>query len=67
MQWIKAALSLAVVAVSLAVLGGCGRHSSSEHFYLVATNTKLAYWQGAVAGLDAIAAKDHIHAEMRGP
>lgn len=67
MQWIKAALSLAVVAVSVAVLGGCGRHSSSEHFYLVATNTKLAYWQGAVAGLDAIAAKDHIHAEMRGP
>ncbi len=51
----------------LASLSGCKRHSSAEHYYLVADNTKLAYWQSAQAGLDKIAAEYDVHAEMRGP
>lgn len=59
---------LAVAAAVCAVtLSGCGRHSSAEHFYLVASNIKLAYWQSAQAGLDKVAAEYHVHAEMRGP
>ena len=67
MRFGKAALSSAIIAVSAATLGGCGRHSSAEHFYLVANNIKLAYWQTAAAGLDKIATKYKVHAELRGP
>jgi|SRR5580700_1022331 ribose transport system substrate-binding protein len=59
---------IAVVAMAgAALIGGCGRHSSSEHYYLVATNTKLPYWQSAAAGLDKVAAQYDVHAELRGP
>jgi ribose transport system substrate-binding protein len=67
MRFVKATLSLAIVAICAAALSSCGRHSSSEHFYLVANNIKLAYWQTAAAGLDKIASKYNVHAEMRGP
>lgn len=58
------AAAVVVFAVSVA---GCGRHSSTEHYYLVAANTKLPYWQSAAAGLDKIATQYHVHAELRGP
>lgn len=67
MRFVKAALLSAIAVVCAAGLGGCGRHSSAEHFYLVANNIKLAYWQTAAAGLDKIAAKYHVRAELRGP
>ncbi len=67
MRFAKRIVSVTLAAVCAALFAGCGRHSSSEHFYLVATNTKLAYWQSAAAGLDKIAAQYHVHAEMRGP
>lgn len=67
MRFMRAALSSAVAFVCAAAIPGCGRHSSAEHFYLVANNIKLAYWQTAAAGLDKIAAKYHVHAELRGP
>jgi ribose transport system substrate-binding protein len=57
-------LTAAAVAVSLA---GCGRHSSAEHYYLVASNTRLPYWQSASAGLDKVAAEYNVHADLRGP
>jgi ribose transport system substrate-binding protein len=57
-------LTAAAVAASLA---GCGRHSSAEHYYLVASNTRLAYWQSASAGLDKIAAEYNVHADLSGP
>jgi ribose transport system substrate-binding protein len=58
----------AIVSFAFAAFaGGCGRHSSAEHFYLVAANIKLPYWQSAAAGLDKIAAQYHVHADMRGP
>jgi ribose transport system substrate-binding protein len=60
------ALVLAAAACT-AILAGCSRHSSAEHFYLVAANTKLSYWQSASAGLDKIAKEYDVHADMRGP
>jgi len=48
-------------------LAGCNRHSSAEHFYLVAVNTKLAYWQSAAAGLDKISKEWDVQTQMRGP
>jgi ribose transport system substrate-binding protein len=60
------ALVLAAAAWT-AILAGCSRHSSAEHFYLVAANTKLAYWQSASAGLDKISKEYDVHADMRGP
>jgi ribose transport system substrate-binding protein len=58
---------LLAAAACTAALAGCARHSSAEHFYLVAANTKLSYWQTASAGLDKIAKQWDVHAEMRGP
>ena len=59
-------LLLAASACATA-LAGCGRHSSAEHYYLVAANTKLSYWQSASSGLDAIGKLYDVHADMRGP
>lgn len=67
MQLAKSSLSIAIAAVCVTSIIGCGRHTSSEHFYLVAANTKLAYWQTAAAGLEKISSKYDVHAEMRGP
>ena len=58
---------LLTASACAAVLAGCGRHSSAEHFYLVTTNSKLAYWQSASAGLDKISKEYDVHADMRGP
>lgn len=60
-------LVLAASACAASLAGCSSRHSSAEHFYLVASNIKLAYWQSASAGLDKIAALYDVHAEMRGP
>lgn len=54
------------VATLLPLLMGCGRHSSAEHYYLVASNTKLAYWQSAADGLAKAAAQYGVHADLRG-
>lgn len=49
------------------VLLGCTRHSKDEHYYLIATNTSVPYWQTVGAGF-AKAAQDYgVSAEMRGP
>ena len=50
-----------------ALLTGCSRHSSAEHYYLVASNIKLTYWKSAAAGLDKAAALYGVHADLRGP
>lgn len=67
MRFGKAALSSAIVILCAATLGGCGRHSSAEHFYLVANNIKLAYWQTASQGLDKIASEYNVHTDLSGP
>ncbi|MGA8531286.1 MAG: substrate-binding domain-containing protein [Acidobacteriaceae bacterium] len=66
MRWMRATWMVAAAAVA-ASLTGCGRHSSAEHYYLVASNTKLAYWQSASAGLDKVAAEYNVHADLSGP
>ena len=48
-------------------LAGCRRHSNTEHYYLVAANIKLPYWQSAAAGLEKIASQYDVKAELRGP
>ena len=62
----RLALVLAT-SVFTAIVMGCARHSSAEHFYLVTANSKLAYWQSAAAGLDKISKEYDVHADMRGP
>ena len=51
----------------LPLLEGCTRHSKSEHYYLVATNIKLAYWRTAADGLQKAATAYGVSAETRGP
>lgn len=42
-------------------------HSVDEHYYLVATNTKLPYWQTARDGFLKVAGQYRVKAEMVGP
>ena len=66
MRWMRVTWMMTAAAVA-ASLAGCGRHSSAEHYYLVASNTKLAYWQSASAGLDKVSAEYNVHADLSGP
>ncbi len=61
-----ARLLLVPFAAALTLLGGCQRHSTSEHYYLIATNINLEYWHTAEAGLQKAAGEYHVTAEMRG-
>ena len=58
---------LALLAGSLALLTGCTRHNKNEHYYLIATNTKVPYWQTAASGFTGSAAVFGVTAETRGP
>jgi ribose transport system substrate-binding protein len=42
------------------------RHEANEKYYLVASNIKIAYWQGALAGLNRAATDLKVRAEMAG-
>ncbi len=53
-------------ALALLLIAGCGRHSKSEHYYLLATNIGLPYWQAANAGLQRAAEEAGVSTEMRG-
>src|SRR3954464_4378368 len=52
-------------------LGGCGgpasQHDPNEKFYLIASNTKVPYWQNAFAGLSKVAAELQVQVELAGP
>lgn len=59
-----------LVAVVLgALLAGCAKapHDPGEFYVLVATNTKIPYWQTALAGLNEAAAQLKVRVEMVGP
>jgi ribose transport system substrate-binding protein len=60
-------IGVAILTALLPVLAGCTRHSKNEHFYLIATNINLPYWQNAGAGFAKAAADYGVTAEMRGP
>jgi ribose transport system substrate-binding protein len=66
MTQLQARFVLVSLAMASALLSGCGRHSTSEHYYLIATNINLEYWHTAEAGLQRAAAEYHVTAEMRG-
>ncbi len=51
----------------LPMFTGCARHSKSEHYYLVATNTGVPYWKSAGDGFNKAATDYGVTAEMRGP
>src|SRR5579884_4134305 len=50
-------------------LAGCSSnpHSPGEKYFLVAANTKVQYWQTALAGLNHAATEMGVKAEMQGP
>lgn len=58
---------IALLAGSFGLLTGCTRHNKDEHYYLIATNTKVPYWQTAGTGFSAAAAEYGVTAELRGP
>jgi ribose transport system substrate-binding protein len=55
-------LALAIVSTS-----GCARHSTSEVFYLIASDMALPYWQSAAAGFNNAAAEYKVTAKVAGP
>jgi ribose transport system substrate-binding protein len=60
--------SVALVAVAMSLLCACGgRHETTEVYVLVATNTKIPYWQEAAEGLQAAARDLGVKTEMAGP
>jgi ribose transport system substrate-binding protein len=58
--------ALTIVAL-LGTMTGCARHSKSEQYYLIASNTNVPYWKTAAAGFAKAAADYGVTAEMRGP
>ena len=62
---------LTIVAILVFALIGaaCGssRHEASEKYFLVSTNTKLAYWQTANSGLQRAGAQLGVPVAMVGP
>jgi ribose transport system substrate-binding protein len=60
-----------MVAIFLAgavlLLSGCTRHSKSEHYYLIATNTAVPYWKSAAAGFSAAGNEYMVTVDTRGP
>jgi ribose transport system substrate-binding protein len=67
MPWLKRLFPVLIASTLIASLAACGPKKSEQHYYLVANNTHLAYWQSAAAGLAKIAAQSGVRAEMRGP
>src|ERR1051326_385445 len=57
------------VGGALTWLAGCGSspHTTTEKYYLVATNIKIPYWQSANAGLLQAARQMGVKVEMVGP
>jgi len=62
-------LFAASIAGTFLLLTGCAEspHSPSEKYILVAANTKVQYWQTALAGLNHAATEMKVKAEMQGP
>lgn len=60
--------SILLVAFAISLLSGCGgRHEATENYVLVATNTRIAYWQEAAQGLQSAARELGVKAEVVGP
>jgi ribose transport system substrate-binding protein len=59
---------LAALAMAFSmIVSGCERHQKSEHYFLIATNINLTYWQSAHEGFARAAAQYGVTEDMRGP
>ncbi len=67
MMMLNKRISFALLAAVLSLLTGCTRHSKSEHYYLIATNTAVPYWKSAAAGFAAAGAEYGVTVDTRGP
>lgn len=61
--------SLPICALLITLVGCAGKtgHKSNERYYLVSTNVKIPYWQGAASGLFKAAKELDVTAEAVGP
>src|ERR1700683_1800432 len=60
------ALAAAILTLGLSACSG-SRHEAAEKYYLVVSNTRLAYWQTARAGLAQAGHKLGVAYDMVGP
>jgi ribose transport system substrate-binding protein len=60
-------ISFALLTAVLPLLAGCTRHSKSEQYYLIATNTAVPYWKSAAAGFAAAGLEYGVSVDTRGP
>lgn len=69
MQTANRTLLAASLAGAFLFLTGCSSnpHAAGEKYMLVAANTKVQYWQTALAGLNHAATEMGVKAEMVGP
>src|SRR3954451_21501364 len=69
MKVAKRALVASAFSAAIITMTACGSnpHEPNEKYILVAANTKLPYWQTALAGLNRAASEMKVKAEMDGP
>jgi ribose transport system substrate-binding protein len=67
MMTLSKRISLVLLAVMFPLLVGCTRHSKSEQYYLIATDTAVPYWKTAAAGFAAAGAEYGVSVDTRGP
>jgi ribose transport system substrate-binding protein len=67
MMTLNKRISFALLSAVLPLLAGCTRHSKSEQYYLIATNTAVPYWKSAAAGFAAAGAQYGVSVDTRGP
>ena len=67
MNTLSKRISFMLLAAMLPLLGGCTRHSKSEQYYLIATNTAVPYWKTAADGFAAAGAEYGVSVDTRGP
>jgi ribose transport system substrate-binding protein len=60
-------LFFALLAAFLLPAVGCSRHSKSEQYYLIATNTAVPYWKTAASGFAAAGKEYGVSVDTRGP
>jgi ribose transport system substrate-binding protein len=67
MNVVKRRALFAFLAMVLPLMAGCTRHSKSEKYYLVATNTAVPYWKMAAAGFGKAGLQYGVTVDTRGP
>ncbi len=56
-----------MISPTLLLVTSCGRHATSEVYYLVAANISLPYWKTAIAGFKAAGARYKVSVKVAGP